>query len=225
MPDITLTVEVGRPTGSPSTRRLRAAGQIPGVVYGHGMDPVPVAVGARELRAALSGESGLNALLSLQANGEEYLTVARELQRDPVRGTVTHVDFQIVRRDEVISAEVPVSLTGEAIEVQHGDGLVEQQLFTLVVRALPSDIPTGVEVDISELVIGGAVRVSDLVLPPGVSAEVDPEVTVVVGQPPRVQLIEEAAPEAGVGEGVAPAEAAGEAGAPAGAPGAESGEG
>ncbi|HEX3947367.1 MAG TPA: 50S ribosomal protein L25, partial [Acidimicrobiales bacterium] len=103
MPEITLHAEIGRPLGSRPARRLRTEGKIPGVVYGHGTDPVPVAVAGRELRVALSGESGTNTLLSLDTGETTYLTLARELQRHPVKGTVTHVDFQIVRRDEIIA--------------------------------------------------------------------------------------------------------------------------
>ncbi len=83
-------------------------------------------------------------------------------------------------------------LVGEAIEVHHGDGLVEQQMFTLPINALPSDIPTAIEADMSGLTIGGQVRVSDLVLPPGVTTDVEPESAVAIGQPPRV-VVEEAA--------------------------------
>ena len=188
MPEIVLEAEVGRPLGSAASRRLRARGKIPGVVYGHGADPVPVAVAGRDLRAALSGQAGANTLLSLRAGGETYLTVARELQHHPVRGTVVHVDFQIVRRDEVIGADVPVILVGEAVEVHHGDGLVDQQLFVVPVHAKPADIPTAVEVDISGLTIGGVVRVGELPLPEGVTVDLDEDAPVVAGVPPRVQV-------------------------------------
>lgn len=211
MPEITLNAEVGRPLGSSAARRMRAEGKIPGVVYGHGTEPVPVAVVGRDLRAALSGESGLNALLSLDTGSQKYLTVARELQRHPVRGTVTHVDFLIVGRDEVITADVSLALTGEAVEVAHGDGLVDQQLFSLPVRAKPADIPTVLEVEISELTIGGVIRVADLSLPAGVTAELDDEVPIVIGVPPRVQAAAAAAGETAGAEEGAGGEPAGEA--------------
>ncbi len=207
MPEIILQAEIGRPLGTAAARRLRAEGKVPGVVYGHGSEPVPVAVVGKELRIALSGESGTNALLSLKAGDQTFLTMARDMQRHPVRGTVTHVDFQIVRRDEVISADVPIILIGEALEVHHGDGLVDQQLFTLTVRAKPADIPTSLEVDVSALTIGSAIRVADLALPAGVTTDLDDEAAVVVGQPPRVQAVEEEAGEAegeGAGAGAAP---------------------
>src|SRR5580658_8179770 len=169
MAEVVLAAEVGRPLGSRAVRRLRREGKIPGVIYGHGTEPLPVAVEARELRVALNGEAGANQLLSLETGSGTFLTLARDMQRHPVAQTVTHVDFQIVRRDEVISADVPVVLIGEALEVQHGEGLVDQQMFTLAINALPADIPTSIELDITDLIIGAQLRVSDLTLPAGVT--------------------------------------------------------
>ena len=208
MADVTLAAEVGRPLGSRATRRLRREGKIPGVIYGHGTDPVAVAVEARELRIALNGEAGANQLLSLETGSVTYLALAREMQRHPIAQTVTHVDFQIGRRDEVIAADVPVVLVGEAIEVHHGDGLVDQQMFTLAIRARPADIPTSLEVDISELIIGAQLRISDLALPAGVTTDVDPETAIVIGQPPRVVTLEAEGEEAPEGEAPAAAPAA-----------------
>lgn len=214
MAEITLPVVSGRTTGSRPAGRLRAAGSIPGVVYGHGIDPVPVAVEARALRAALTTDAGINALLDLRVEGGgSHLTVARELQRDPVRNTVVHVDFQVVRRDEVIAADVPVLLVGDAIQVHHGDGVVDQQLFSLPVHATPGRIPNVVEVDVSGLAIGDTVRVADLPLPDGVTTDLEPDAAVVVGQPPQVS-------EADLAGGVEGAE-----GAPAGESPAAGGEG
>jgi large subunit ribosomal protein L25 len=216
MPEIQLDAKVGRPTGSRASRRLRAGGQIPGVIYGHGIDPLPVAVDGRELRSALSGPAGLNALLALRADGNTYLTMAKELQRHPVRGTVAHVDFVVVRRDELVVAEVPVVLVGEAEEVHRGDGMVDQQLFALHVRALPTNIPESIEVDVSGLTIGHTIRAGDLNLPRGVESEVDADLPVVVGQPPQVtaaDLGEAAEVEEGGEAGAGPAHEAGPAGA------------
>jgi large subunit ribosomal protein L25 len=216
MADVTLAAEVGRSLGSRATRRLRREGKIPGTIYGHGTDPVSVAVVARDLRVALNGEAGANQLLSLETGGTTYLTLAREMQRHPIAQTVTHVDFQIVRRDEVISADVPIVLTGEALEVHHGDGLVDQQMFTLSIKARPADIPTSVELDITDLIIGAQLRVSDLTLPSGVTTDIDPETAVAIGQPPRVVVLEGEAEgaeaEAGAASAEAPSDAADTAG-------------
>jgi large subunit ribosomal protein L25 len=199
MDEVSLVADVGRVKGSSEARRLRLAGKVPGVLYGHGIEPLSVAVNSRALRAALTSDSGLNALISLDVGGERHLAMARQLQRHPVRRTIDHVDFVVVRRDEIVTAEVPVHLVGEAQEVDRADGLVEQQLFSLVVHAKPADIPNAIEVDISELSIGEAIRVADLKLPEGVTTEVDPEDTVVAGQASRVSAEveeEEAATEA-----------------------------
>jgi large subunit ribosomal protein L25 len=197
MDEVSLVADVGRVKGSAEARRLRTTGKVPGVLYGHGIDPLPLAVGSRELRAALTSDSGLNALISLDVGGTRHLAMARQLQRHPVRRTVDHVDFVVVRRDEVVSVEVNIHLVGEALEVDRADGLVEQQLFSLVVHATPGNIPNSIEVDISDLSIGEAIRVADLRLPEGVTTEVDPEDTVVAGQASRTATeVEEGTAEA-----------------------------
>ncbi len=208
MAEITLVAEPGRPVGSRPAGRLRAAGRIPGVIYGHGTDPLPVSVDGRDLRAALTTDSGLNALLALKVGDETHLTLAREIQRHPVRSTVTHVDFLIVRRDEVVSAEVPVVLLGEARLVAQANGVIEQPLTSLTVNALPGAIPSHIEIDISALAIGDQVRVGDISLPAGVTTDVDPEEALVIAQGSSTEAeAEEAAPAAEV-EAAAAAEGA-----------------
>lgn len=199
MPEITLTAEPNRVTGSRSSGRSRREGKIPAVVYGHGIDPLSVSIDGRELRAALTTDAGLNALLELQLDGAKHLTMAKAIQRDPRRNTVIHVDFQIVSRDEIVTAEVAVELVGEAEEVQRGGGVVDQSLFNLTVHATPDKIPHQIDIDISELKIGDSIRVADLKLPEGVSIDLDPDTTLVVGQPPQVSeadLVTEADAEA-----------------------------
>ena len=224
MPEIKLPAECGRTVGSRPSGRLRAAGKVPAVVYGHGIEPLSVAVDGRALRAALTTEAGMNALLDLEVDGASHLTMAREVQRHPVRGSVMHVDFQVVRRDEVVAAEVPITLVGEATRVHQDDGVVDQQLFNLTIQATPGRIPNAIEVDVTELAIGETIRVGDLSLPPGVGTEVDPETPVVVGQPPQVtaeDLVTEADAEAAEAEAEAAAEAAEAGGTAEEAPGAE----
>jgi len=182
MAEITLVAHAGRPIGSAAANRLRAAGRIPAVVYGHGMEPVAISVEGRDLRSALTTASGLNALLSLEVDGQTHLALAREIQRHPVRHSVTHVDFQIVRRDEIVSAEVPIVLVGEAQQVAQNLGVIEQPLTSLTVQAVPDRIPNSIEVDISGLAIGDTVRVADLALPEGVSTEIDGDEAVVLAQ-------------------------------------------
>src|SRR3984885_2372832 len=171
MAEINLVAEPGRSTGSAESRRLRSSGRIPAVLYGHGAEGQSVSVDGREFRHALSGGSGLNQLLSLKVGSETHLAMARSLQRHPVRHTVIHVDFQIVRRDEVIAADVPIVLIGEARAVEQEGGLVEHLLTALTVNAVPGLIPPNIEVDISELTVGASVRVGDLPLPEGVTTD------------------------------------------------------
>lgn len=204
MAEVQLAAHARPKNGSPESRRLRAAGKVPAVLYGHGVEPRSLFVDARELRGALSGEAGLNALLSLQVDADRHLAMARQLQRHPLRGTVSHVDFVIVRRDEVVSADVPVRLEGEAEEVSRSDGVIEQQLFTLAVNAKPGDIPPSIDVDISGMAVGDTLRVGDLKLPGGVTTDLDPDDPVVVATASTVsaEIVaeeEEAAAEAAAG--------------------------
>lgn len=199
MPEISLVARPGRTPGSRSSRRLRASGQLPAVIYGHGTTPLAVAVDARELRTALTSASGANALLSLEVDGTTHLAMAKELQRHPVKGTLLHADFVIVRRDEVVGAEVSVTLVGEAEAVHRADGVVDQQVFSLAIHALPGNIPPTIEVDISSLEVGDAIRVGDLALPDGVSLDADADQTVVVAQPAQDSSLEEGTDAAGEG--------------------------
>jgi large subunit ribosomal protein L25 len=97
---------------------------VPAVLYGHGTDPISLAVDSRELRNALTGDAGLNALITLKVDSDSHLAMARQLQRHPVKGSVDHVDFVIVRRDEIVTADIPITLVGEATEVNQNDGIV-----------------------------------------------------------------------------------------------------
>jgi large subunit ribosomal protein L25 len=215
MAEVLLAAEARRTTGSSEARRLRGDGKVPAVLYGHGIEPQPLVVDARALRGALNQESGLNTLLSLQVDSTRHLAMARHLQRHPLRGSVIHVDFVIVRRDEVVSAEVPIRLVGEATGVARADGVVEQQLFTLLVHATPLDIPPHLDVDVSGLRVGDTVRVGDLPLPRGVTTDVDAEEPVVVAAASAVSA--EVAAEEEAAEVEAAEAEAGEAPAPEGA--------
>lgn len=211
MAEITLTAERGRATGSSESRRLRAVGRIPAVVYGHGMEGISVSVDGRALRHALSGASGTNQLLELKIGSDTHLAMARVLQRHPVRHTVLHVDFQVVRRDEVISADVPIVLTGEAKSVEKEQGLVEQQLTSLTVNATPGRIPNSIEVDINDLKVGEGIRVGDLELPSGVTTDAPEDEIVVIASISTVaaEVAEVAEAEAEAAAGAEAAEAVG----------------
>ena len=181
MADIALEAEPRTENGSSASRRLRAAGRVPGVVYGHGETPLPISVDARALRQAFATGAGENVLFSLTIGKDRRLAMARELQRHPIRHTVSHVDFLVVRRDEVVAAEGPLVLVGEALAVTRAGGNVDQALFALHVKARPADIPAHFEIDISSLDFERPIRVSDLEIPRGVTVDLDVETTIVTG--------------------------------------------
>ena len=204
MSEVTLTATPGREPGSRASGRLRAFGQVPAVVYGHGISPVPVSVDWRELRTALTTEAGANALINLSVGGDTHLTVVRDMQRHPIRHDVLHIDFQVVSRDEVISMDVPVVLHGENETIDKTDGAtIEQQLHLLTIKSKPGSIPNEISVDISGLEVGATIRVSDLTLPSGVETDVDPEETVVSVMIVQVDIPETEAAEGEEGEGAA----------------------
>jgi large subunit ribosomal protein L25 len=181
--------------GKGAARKLRATGRVPGVVYGHGMEPVPVAVDGRELYHVLHTDAGSNVLIDLAVGSDRHLTLAREIQRDHVRGQFLHVDFLAVRRDEKIDVDVPVELVGESHGVKEG-GVVEHHLWEIRVECLPGDVPERIEGDISKLGIGESLKVTELTLPPGVEVLTDADETVVSVVPPPIIQVEEEVAEA-----------------------------
>ena len=191
-----LVADSSRTTGSRSTRRLRREGRIPGVIYGLDQDPTSVSVVYGELRAAMSTDAGLNALLELEVDGSSQSCIVKDLQRHPVRDEVIHVDFIRIDLNVDIQVDVPLVLTGEARLVEQESGMVDQNLFLLSVFAKPNAIPNELSADISELTVGDAIRVGDIVLPDGVRTEVDPEESVAVAAITRSTIEAMAAEEA-----------------------------
>ncbi len=200
MSHATLHASTSREQGSRNSRRLRLAGSIPGVVYGFGVEPLPVSVDAKSFRTAVTGEQGLNTLIDLDADGKKFIVMAREIQRHPVRGTVAHIDFQVVDPDQPVVVEVPLHIIGDAVEVRHADWEVDQQMFSVEVLARPSDIPTHLDVDITELKVGGTIRVADVAMPKGVEPAGDATVSVVTSRPGRTTAVKapDATPEVSV---------------------------
>ncbi|MEN8112762.1 MAG: 50S ribosomal protein L25 [Actinomycetota bacterium] len=150
-------------SGTRPARRMRRDGQIPAVVYGKGVDTQPIAVDVRALLGVLGTEAGYNALINVEIEGgDEILTVAREIQRDPVRGDITHLDFIKVSLDVEIEAEVGLEYTGTPLGVKEDGGFIETIETSVMISALPTAIPTSIAVDISELSVGDTIKVEDL---------------------------------------------------------------
>ena len=189
--DIILVAETGRTTGSPASRRLRATGKVPAVLYGRGAEPAPISVEWRDLRSALTTDKGLNALLTLKIGSKSTKAIVKEMQRHPVRRDVLHIDFLAVDVDKPITTDVPLVLEGEPEKVIRDDGVVEQIVNVLIVTAKPDAIPGHIAVDVSDLEIGQHITVGDLQLPADVTTETDPEETVVTAKLTSLALAEE----------------------------------
>ncbi|MEN8233740.1 MAG: 50S ribosomal protein L25 [Actinomycetota bacterium] len=150
-------------SGTRPARRMRRDGQIPAVVYGKGVDTQPIAIDSRALTGVLTTDAGYNALINVEIEGgDEVLTVAREIQRDPVRGDITHLDFIKVSLDVEIEAEVGLEYTGTPLGVKEEGGFVETIENLVLISALPTAIPTSIGIDISELGVGDTIKVGDL---------------------------------------------------------------
>lgn len=212
---VKLVVSNREELGSAESRRLRRRGLIPGILYGREA-PVAITIPERDLRAALTTEGGLNAVLDVVVDsGKTHPSVLKEFQRDLVRGVITHVDLQEVRLDQPIHATVPISLVGEPAGVKEG-GVLSQVTIEVTVEALPMEVPQHLDLDVSGLAIGDAARLESLNVPEGVKLLDDPETVIANVTPPTRVEEPEAAEEAAEGEEAPEAE-----GEPAAEPAAE----
>jgi large subunit ribosomal protein L25 len=204
--------------GSAEARRLRRQGLVPGILYGR-EQPVAISIRERDLRAALTGKAGSNAVLDVVVeSGDTHSSVLKDYQLDRVRGTVTHVDLQEVRLDQPIHATVPLHIVGDAAGVTEG-GVLTQGVTELNVEALPLEVPAAVEFDVSGLHIGESAHLSQVALPDGVTLLDDGETVFASVTLPSREEPEPEAEEGEVAEGEVAAEEAaaeGEADAAAG---------
>jgi large subunit ribosomal protein L25 len=200
MASTVLVANTGRPTGSAAARRMRREDAVPGVLYGHGMEPVSVSVGRRDLRIALSGAAGVNTVLDLTVDGRVYPAIVKELQRHPVRRTVLHVDFIQVNLDEEITVAVPLRLEGEADAVAAGGGLVDPAVDAIEVVTTPRNIPDEFVVDVSGMAMDSVIRLSDITLPAGVTPTGEPDTPIVTVLTMRAEVAEIEAADAEVAE-------------------------
>ena len=226
MDRVKLQVRPREGRGSKDAKALRAAGDIPGVIYSATTDTQAIVVNARALRQAVSG--GLHTILdvTLDGDGQTRPVLIKDLQLDPVRGRVVHIDLHEIRLDQVIQTVIPVHLEGHAEGVNMG-GALNQPVHELHVDALPADLVDFISVDVSALEIGQSIRLSDLEAPPGVTFTDDLESTVIatIAAPVSEDELKTEAELEAEAEAEAEAAAAAEAAAQAGEEGAEPGEG
>lgn len=191
---VKLVATVRRETGKNAARRLRREGRVPAVVYGADVETTSLHLDARDLYHALHTEAGGNVIVQLDVDGEQHLTIPREVQRHPVRGDLLHVDFFALERESLIRVEVPIHLEGE--DEVASPGVVSQVLHQVPIRVRPLDIPTSFALDVSELMIGDVLRVADIPLPAGAELDIEPDRTVLTCTAPSlVGVTEEERPE------------------------------
>lgn len=198
---IKLEVREREQLGSRHTRRLRKQGLIPGVLYGDG-SPVAIVVGERELRAAVTGPSGLHAILDVvvEGKGTVHPSVMSEYQRDPIRGTLAHFDLREVDLNQPITATVTVNLVGEAPGTKTG-GVLSLVGRELRVEALPMNVPEHIDVDVSSLDVGDVLRLEDIPALENVTFLDDPHETVIANVTIPRALVEPEVEEAELEEG------------------------
>jgi large subunit ribosomal protein L25 len=196
MAEVKIAAELRTEFGKGAARRVRRAHQVPAVVYGHGAEPKHVSVPGHELLLALRTA---NVLISLELDGASELVIPKAVQRDPLRGTIDHVDLLSVKRGEKVTVEIPVQTEGE---LAVGGNLLEHVLNTLPVEAEATHIPTQVTVSIEGLEAGAAILAKDITLPEGSTLAIDEDAVVI-----QVVAAQAEAAAEGEGEGeAAPAE-------------------
>jgi large subunit ribosomal protein L25 len=190
-------------TGKGAARTLRSRGQVPAVIYGHGREPLSLSLNARDLDKMLGHIQAESTVIEVTVDGQTAKTLIREIQRHPIKRQILHVDFQALVAGEKVTVSIPIVLNGVAEGVRLEGGVLDQTLRELEIEVDPSNIPDHAELDVTNMMIGDSLHVSDIKLPEGVEILDDPETSVAVLAAPRA-VIEEA-PAAEAVEGAAEA--------------------
>jgi len=186
-------------TGKGVARKLRAAGQVPAVIYGHARQPQPLALNHHALQLLLEKHPYQSTVIALDIDGTTSNTLIREIQRHPFKRQIVHVDFQELVAGEQVTVRVPIHFAGTPEGVRLGGGLLDQILHELEVSCDPTNIPGHLTLDVTALGIGQSIHAGEVPLPAGVTLHSTPDATVCVCAAPRVEA-EPAAGEAGAAE-------------------------
>ena len=203
MPEVVVSARRRAESGKNVNRRLRAGGQIPGVLYGAQKESVPVSVSPKEIGAILRSATGENTLFDLDLDGSRRKVLIKEFQLEPIQGHLLHADFYEVALDKALQVSVHVELQGVPVGVKVQGGVLDFITRELEIECLPTDIPEKIEVDVSHLELGKHLRVSDLTLPAKLTVLTEPEVVIAhvvvprAEEAPAVAAEAAAAPEAG----------------------------
>ena len=211
MGDVKFAIELREPRGKGGARKLRQSGMAPGVVYGGGRPATSIAFDVAALERILeTSHGGLNTLIDLEGDtpATGRTVIAKELQREPIRGQITHVDFLEIDLKEKIEVSVPIHLVGSAAGVVLG-GVLDQQQREVVLLCMPDSIPDEIEVDVSGMELGDSLHIRDLSVPAGTEFHTDDSLTVATVLVPRGLKEDEEQPE-GEGEEGAEGEAEGD---------------
>ena len=200
MAEVRIRAEKRTEFGKGGARRTRRAGLVPAVIYGHGQPPRHISLPAREIGLALRGDA--NALLRVDLEGGSELTLAKDVQRDPLKQSIDHIDLIVVRRGEKVTIDLPLTLIGEP---ESSGVLLNHDLTSVSVEADATSLPHGLEVSVEGFTVGSSILAGQLELPKGVTLVTDAEALVVSGlaAPTAAQLdaeLAEAEAEAGAGQ-------------------------
>ncbi len=207
--DYVLKVEKRDTAGTRESRRLRRAGRMPAVVYGHGAKPISISFSTLDLHDLERSQAGI-IKLAVAGRKQPLNAILKEIQRDPITGKVLHLDFQVVRMDEIITATARIEPFGEPAGHQAG-GELEQLLHEIEIRCLPADMVDEIRVDVSGMELDDVLRVGDIQFPEGITPVPEPDIAVFQVRQPRVMeeaavQAEEGGEEAEEGEGEKPGE-------------------
>ena len=175
-----LIATVRENSGSAQSRRSRGEGNIPAVVYGLGMEPVSVEIDAREFTNALKTDAGSNVIFNLEIGKDKYTALAREIQKHVYRNEFLHVDFIQVDLSQTVEADVQINFNGTPMGVKEEGGIVQTVNSTITITALPTNIPTSLDLDISELNVGDNLAAADVALPEGVELANDEDDSILI---------------------------------------------
>jgi large subunit ribosomal protein L25 len=193
VPEVRIQAELRTEFGKGAARATRRAGRVPAIIYGHGADTRHLSLPEHELMLALKTP---NALFRLEGLGAAELALPKAVQRDPLKGSIEHIDLVVVRRGEKVTVEIAVRLSGEVLS----GGLLDQQLVTVSIEAEATHIPDGINVNVEGMEVGSTVYAKDLDLPNGATLQTDPEALVLHVLDPSTQARAQEAAEAAEGE-------------------------
>ena len=185
-------------TGKGAARSLRRQGLVPAVIYGHGREPLSLSLNARDLDKMLGHIQAESTVIDITVGGQTAKTLIREIQRHPIKRQILHVDFQALVAGEKVTVNIPIVLNGIPEGVKLEGGVLDQTLRELEIEVDPSNIPDHAELDVSAMMIGDSLHVSDIKLPEGVEILDDPETSVAVVAAPRAVIEETPAAAEGV---------------------------